>query len=369
MGTLLIDSNKVITWNRVHVLMLLFYSSILISTVRAYFPEVSWKYQDYFYTWLVIYFLFVFITNNYSRFLILFLIVILASFKMSLYGAKTWTLRGFAFTDWGLKGPPGFFENSGEYSIQMSVMFAMSYYLCQACKPHVSMFLYRLLLLLPITAAMSVLGANSRGAQLALLVQSYFIFLHGKASIRTVLLLAAVLALFYHFLPEEQLQRFETAGTDKTSEQRLLYWEHGYEMLNSHPAFGVGYFNFPPYYDKHYPQDVLYERAQLPHNILVQVGADLGYYGLIIYLSMIYSVFALSRKTRKLVLEMGFQQEDWRCQLSRGLSVGFLGFLIAGQFVSVVYYPFMWIQLGFVVSLYSIVRTDYARTTKLNRMI
>jgi len=39
------------------------------------------------------------------------------------------------------------------------------------------------------------------------------------------------------------------------------------------------------------------------------------------------------------------------CQLSKGLEVGFVGFLIAGQFVSVAYYPFMWIQLALMVKL------------------
>ena len=36
--------------------------------------------------------------------------------------------------------------------------------------------------------------------------------------------------------------------------------------------------------------------------------------------------------------------------MSKGLDIGFIGFLIAGQFVSVVYYPFMWIYLALVVA-------------------
>jgi O-antigen ligase len=357
------DPKKKPTANYISVFMMLFYLSILISTFTAYDTDIALANQANFYTWLIIYFLLIFTINSEKRFFIFFMIIMVVSFKLSAFGAKTWALRGFSFTTWGLMGPPGYFQNSGEYAIQMCLLFAMSWYLYLAVKPHASRWMSRLVLLFPITAAMSVLGASSRGGQLALVVQAYFMFLHGKVKIRSILVLTIVLSAGYYLLPAEQLQRFESAGDDKTSVQRLLYWEHGVDMLNDHPLFGVGFFNFVPYYTDYYPEDILFERVQLPHNIFVQMGADLGYFGLINYVILILGAFHLSRKTRTMLAHGGLE-EDWKFHISKGLSIGFIGFLVAGQFVTVGYYPFMWIQLALIVPMYLIVRRDFSSSAQ-----
>lgn len=327
---------------------------VLISANTSYFPDWSFKHLDYYYTWVVIYFLIASIVNTEKRFFLFLMLFFLASYKLSAFGAKTWALRGFAFTDWGLQGPPGFFENSGEYAIQMAVLFGMSYPFYQYVKDRLPRYKRWILLSVPITAAMSVMGASSRGSQLAMLAQCYFLFLHGKVSLRTIIVTSLVFTAIYYLIPEEQLERFQSAGEDKTSQQRLLYWEHGLDMLLDHPMMGVGYYNFPPYYEQHYRQDMLYDRAQLPHNIIVQVGADLGFIGLFIYLMLIWRAFKLTRMVRAMELKrLGKDKiaESWITPVSKGMDIGFLGFLIAGQFVSVVYYPFMWIHIAMCVGL------------------
>lgn len=327
---------------------------VVISANSSYFPDWALKHLDYYYTWAVIYFLIASIVNSEKRFFLFLMLFFLASYKMSAFGAKTWALRGFAFTDWGLQGPQGFFENSGEYAIQMAVLFGMSYPFYQYVKDRLPPYKRWILLSVPITAAMSVMGASSRGSQLAMLVQCYFLFLHGKVSIRTLVITSVVFTTIYYLIPEEQLARFQSAGEDKTSQQRLLYWEHGLDMLLDHPLMGVGYFNFPPYYEQHYRQDMLYDRAQLPHNIIVQVGADLGFIGLFIYFMLIWRAYKLTRTVRTMELQrLGKENigESWMTPISKGMDIGFLGFLIAGQFVSVVYYPFMWIHIAMCVAL------------------
>ncbi len=91
-----------------------------------------------FFGWYVIYFLVINIVTTEARFLLFLAVFLLCSFKLSLFGAKTWTLRGFAFTKWGLQGPPGYFENSGEFAIQMLMFSPLAYELARFLKPHVS---------------------------------------------------------------------------------------------------------------------------------------------------------------------------------------------------------------------------------------
>ncbi len=331
-------------------LMVLYYIVIVLSSMAAFNSQISYKLLSNFYLWLIIFYLIQVIVTNEKRFLIFLLIFLLASFKLSLFGAKTWAMRGFAFTSWGIRGPPGFFTNSGELAAQMCVFFGVSYYFYEVAKKYISGWRLWMVRLFPITAAMTVMAASSRGAQLALLVQGYFVFLHGKVSMRSLFLVTAFVGLLYVALPAEQLERFQSAGDDRTSEQRLLYWEHGFDMMLEYPLLGVGYFNFPTYYNHYYPQDLLYESAELAHNIFVQVGADLGFLGLFIYLLLIWQGFKIPSLVRQRLIKQGLQ-EDWRIPISKGLAVGFLGFLIAGQFVSIVYYPYMWIHLALCCAL------------------
>ena len=346
----LVDDKKQWVSNSANKWMVIFFIVIVVSSSQAYWPSISYEYLADFYTWLIIYFLIINIVNTKERLYIFLLIFFAASFKLSVFGAKTWVMRGFSFTDWGMMGPPGFFQNSGELAIQMLVFGGVSWYFFRSIKPHLSGWKLWVVGSFSVTAAMTVMASSSRGGQLGLFVQLYQIYLRGKLTFRAVLIVMIIVVIGYFLMPSEQADRFKTIGDDKTSQQRLLYWARGWDMMKDHPLTGVGYFNFVPYFERNYPRSMLYPRAQLPHNIFVQVGADLGFVGLFVYLVLVAQIFLNGRAIRKITNDKKGEITKLGL-LSKGVEVGFLGFLVAGQFVSVVYYPFMWIQLALMVSL------------------
>ncbi len=341
--------------------MIAFFLVIIASTIFAYNRQISIDRLADFYTWFIIYFLIIHIVNNEKRLFIFLLIIIVASAKLSFFGAKTWALRGFSFTSWGIMGPSGFFQNSGELAIQMLVLFGISYFLFQAQKEHLKGVKYWFLLLCPITAGMTIMGASSRGSQVALAILLLIIFWQ-KVTIKRTIGIGILIFIGYSLVPDEQIARFTTAGNDDTSVQRILYWENGIKMMQEHPALGVGFFNFPSYYSDFYPDDLVGMRiargAELPHNIFIQVGSELGVFGLTVYCLLIIGCFRSNRKVRAL-LKSSNKENDWLSLLSRGLDLGFIGFLVAGQFVSVVYYPFMWITISLSVCLSNIVNKQH----------
>ena len=181
------------------------------------------------------------------------------------------------------------------------------------------------------------------------------------------MLVAALIGIGLALLPDEQKARFTEAGNDRTSQQRLLYWRHGVEMVSEHPWLGVGYFNFSKYYETHYAEDMLYEHAQLPHNIFVQVGTDSGVLGLGVYLLIIYSGFRNARTIRELCRA---REESWARLFERmalGLATAAWGFIVAGQFVSVAYYPFLWINLAMTVALRNITEQKLAEADSTSK--
>lgn len=341
-------TDKTVRWvsSSVNVLLILFLLIILLSSVLAYFPSASYKNLDKYYLWVVIYFLIINIVNTRKRFFIFICIFLVASFKISFSLALTWAQRGFSFTSWGLSGPPGFFQNSGELAIQMLVFWPIAWAFAHSLRPYVSKWWYRVLMLMPITAIMVILGASSRGGQLALIVQLLVMNHRAVFKPKVLISMAVALSLIWTFLPDEQKERFQTMGEDKTSQQRLLYWENGIEMIKEHPLLGVGYFNFVSYFSLYYPEDVIVHRVELPHNIFIQVGTDTGMIGLSVFLALLLVTY---RKSALFRFDGDGDSDCWR-DVGKCANLSLIGFVVAGQFVTVTYYPFLWIHVALVVS-------------------
>ena len=337
----------------VNLLMNSFAVLVYLSSIFAYEPDVSKEYYINFFGWFVIYYLIIFIVNNWERFYIFLLVIILSSAKIAIGTSITWAARGFSFTKWGLMGPPGYFENSGELTILMLTLFPISYYLYEHLKKRVGKFERILLIIFWVTPVLTILGASSRASQLALFIQLLVMFSKKLFRTKQLIYIGVIAILIYSLLPEEQKERFNRAGEDSTSIQRLQYWKRGYEMIVDHPFLGVGFFNFPVYFEDHYPSDLVSRsHAQLPHNILIQIGTDAGVLALIIFLSLASYPIVKVIMLKKVVGSYGGLYNS----LLRGLSVGLIGYYISGMFVSVAYYPFFWIGISLLVSLSNILK-------------
>jgi len=345
--------DKGITWVRStpNIWMIMFLTAILLSWAFSYYPEYSKFHLMDFIGWFVIYFIIINVVNTRERFYIFLLIYIISAAKIAIGTTKIWALRGFSFTTWGLVGPPGFFQNSGELAVLMIMLFPLTYYMFIWLRPSINLWQKILLITFFVCPVITTLGASSRGAQVALAVQIAFMFRKHFFNIKKLAFILVLISTLFYILPQEQKDRFSDAGDDKTSQQRFLYWEHGWEMMKENPFFGVGFYNFIPYYNDYYPHDTLYGSAQLPHNIFIQVGTDTGFIGLSIFLAILLSCATMTKNIQK----KGNSKDPFALYISTGLAYGVLGFVISGQFVTITYYPFLWIHLALLSALSNIV--------------
>jgi O-antigen ligase len=339
--------DKSVTWvsapaNKWIILLLI---TVVISVVTAFYPTTSKKHFMDFFNWFIIYFLIISIVNTKERFYIFLCVFLISGAKIAVGTAKVWAFRGFSFTSWGLSGPPGYFQNSGELAILMLVLFPLFFFLAQSLKAHVKKWESYILMVLWVCPILTILGASSRGAQIALVLELLIIFRKSFFKIKPLVFVMVLSVALFHLMPDEQKKRFSESGDDKTSQQRLLYWKHGREMIYQYPFTGVGFFNFSPYFEDHFSQDMLYPHAELPHNIFIQVGTDVGLIGLVCFGILIISCMLESIKIAK----NKTIDPVWR-SIVAGLGIGVFGFAIAGQFVTVTYYPFLWINLSFIMA-------------------
>lgn len=353
--TLPMDPRKRWVRDSTNVWISLFAIVIVLASAFATYPSISWKNWYNFFNWYVIYFVIINTVTTSERYFIFLAIFLVANFKLSFYGARTWAARGFGYASWGLEGPPGFFQNSSDFSTEMLMFAPIAFELALFVKSHVRRVTYWFLMLGAFTGAMSVLGASSRGSQVALAFQGAWIAIQRKLKVSVVVAIVLLAGLGYALLPAAEKARFSNVGSDNTSIQRLDYWRAGLKMIENHPVLGVGYFNFSPVYASHASNKLWHGVAQLPHNIFIQVGTDAGLIGLGVFLILIYRNLKITRDIRR-ACEKHEGAPAFAPSVARGLMLTTWGFVIAGQFNTVSYYPFLWINLALTVSLGSIVR-------------
>ena len=89
----------------------------------------------------------------------------------------------------------------------------------------------------------------------------------------------------------------------------------------------------------------------LAHNIFVQVGAELGYLGLLAFLLMIAAKFNVNAKTRRLARTTPGDNR-FIYAMAFGLDGAMVGYLASGFFITVFYYPYFWINLAMTIALH-----------------
>jgi putative inorganic carbon (HCO3(-)) transporter len=331
-------------------LLVFFTLVILASSAVGFLPADSFaEFLPLYFGWIIAYVLITTTVDNDRKFVIFMVLYFLWSFKMSQHGTRSFVERGFSFASYGVTCAPQFFNNSGECGIQMAMFFASALYFFLGVKAFLSRRIKWIVALLPVTAALTIMGSSSRGAQMALAAILLWMVLRSKRPFRALVMTAVAAVALYSVLPEEQKDRFRTMGTDDTSMTRRQYWADGIEIMNDNPVLGIGFGNWMEYYLSTYNAE-----GQLPHNIFVEAGAELGYTGLAGFVMLIIGTSVMNYRTRKMASRMPRGSFFWH--MAHGLDGALIGFLVGGFFVTVLYYPFFWMNLSMTAALYNVTR-------------
>ena len=155
-----------------------------------------------------------------------------------------------------------------------------------------------------------------------------------------------------------------------TGAARLYSWGIGTEMFLSNPIIGIGQKNYPWTFEVYEAGRTFHERSlagREAHNAWVTLIAELGLVGIIIVGGMLVQCYrdlkwirtrfspADSRQKRGQIVQAG---EDVRMYLARAMEGSLIGFIVSGVFISILWYPALWIMIAFVVALRNISETQ-----------
>lgn len=190
----------------------------------------------------------------------------------------------------------------------------------------------------------SVLMSQSRGGFLGLgLMFLFLMFSQKKIKLSSRLAPLLVLLVGVFFLPAEAKERLSTLLTIEDDYNvdsptgRLEIWKRGIGYASAYPLFGVGVDNFP------LAERTLSDEARLhagnwrgtvAHNSYVEIAAETGIPGAVLYLFMIGSAFVMLRRNRTRLVRASDDRLAPLIRLSDMLSASLLGFAFGGALLS-----------------------------------
>jgi putative inorganic carbon (hco3(-)) transporter len=337
-------------------LICLFVLECTLSARLAYDSDYAFSRINIITTWTIVFFLITAIVNTERRLFLFLIAYFLANFKMSQFGFFSFAHRGFGFASWGITGA-GWFRNSGELGLEMSLFLAyiacFIFFLRKYWGRGLRVFMY----FVALTAAACVIASSSRGAIVGVVGMLFYLSFFSKRKFRGWAALGVVLFVAYLVMPPEFLARFHAAGNDPTSMTRMTYWTHARELLHQHPWFGVGYYNWIPYYRDHFYDPKLYWRVEEAHNTYLQMGAELGYCGLVIFILMVLCSFAVNARSAALAKREGF---EFLRAISIAMNAAGVSLVLASMFLTAFFLPNYWIHFALTVCVSTAVRKKIA---------
>ena len=186
-----------------------------------------------------------------------------------------------------------------------------------------------------VSGILLIIYSGSRGGFIAFaVVCGLIVFLKNRSitrSIKGILLLAGIPCVVFMLLgagtsrystilnPESDYNYFDESG-------RLAIWERGIDLMASNPVTGVGVGCFDEAIGEVRKAEGLLPRWQAAHNAFIQIGAETGILGLVLFIAMIVNAF------------IGFvrvKRSDASIDLTKIAEMGFIGLI--GHVASIIF--------------------------------
>lgn len=187
----------------------------------------------------------------------------------------------------------------------------------------------------------------SRAAWLGFLIAliAYFFFYKKKMLIA----LPAFIILSIIIFPQEWIRiKNLFAFEHNTVWERTQLWKGTWEMVKVHPFFGFGVNTFSRYFLEYKP--IEYPDMRYTHNSYLQMWSEIGIFGLLAFLAIIFTVLRAALRNMRKKIRCGFEGF-----IFLGIVAGCIAFLIQSgldtNLFSLVLTTLFWVMTAYIVSL------------------
>jgi len=232
----------------------------------------------------------------------------------------------------------------------------------------------KLALYLSIAILLAGIGITaSRGGVVGLAALIAVMVLVSKRPIRNGLIVATVTAvatiILLRALPAAYVEDMEDMNNpeDTTRDERLWSWSIAWVMYRENPVLGVGAGNYPWTNHLYATKSPLYTPrrkilgGRAAHSIYFTVLPELGTVGAVVFLWTIKAIYVRCATVRRYYKSQAEPSDDSIKfdLLFKAMIASCFGFLAAGAFITVIYYPPLWHLVGIIVATYRVAAEEF----------
>lgn len=312
--------------------------------------------------WFVICFLLINLVDTVPKLQIFIWLFLLLNFKQAQFQLRSFA-AGLAsasnqshFIQEGIgSGSGGYFANGNDFGMAMVIVVPLAFYLLMSVRSRIAKIVAGTL---TFAFVIALLRSGSRGAALGLLAGVVLIWARSRRKLVTLVLVCAFVAGFWAVASEPWKERFLNAQhyeEDSTASSRITLWKGGIGMFVDHPWIGVGINNFSPNWVSKYRPAGVSGVATVVHNIFIQAASELGIGGLAVVIAVLILIFRRNWQTREICRKANLS-EPWLTNFSFALDCSLIGFIVHGCFLTVLYYPHLYMIAAMAIAIHAIAK-------------
>lgn len=262
----------------------------------------------------------------------------------------------------------GFLGDENDFALYLCMMLPIAYFNIINKNKLINKIIYIIIL---IVLMLGIVNSFSRGGFVALAGVSFFCWLFSPRKLLTSLIFFTIILSAIPFVPQEYRDDMATIleGTsESTAADRIYSWKCGVKMFQDYPLFGVGPGNFPWRFAEYEPAEKYKgwsHGGRAAHSLYFTLIPEWGALGVICFSLMIFGPYKTFKINYHKFKQSSLQQNHVailnRYKFFRNITYCSLaGYLFAGIFLSVLYYPHFWIICGLLVALNEIMVRNMA---------
>lgn len=266
-------------------------------------------------------------------------------------------------------GIGGWMGDENDFCMVMNMVIPFGYFLLFSATDAVQKIKYLGFLGAFILAAMASL---SRGGFMGLASVGAYCWYRSPKKLNALIVFVVAVLFMVALAPEKYWDEIassvsdETLGEEGTGGARLYTWRIGIDMFFANPIIGIGQSNFPWTFEIYEAGQTFHTRSfagRQAHSAWITLVSELGLAGIVIIGAMLVQCCNDLRFVRAKLSPPRSRQkhdqtvqvtEDMRVHLARAMEGSLIGFVISGVFISILWYPALWIMMALVVALRNI---------------
>lgn len=207
----------------------------------------------------------------------------------------------------------------------------------------------------------SAVGSQSRGAFLAILAMSFFLWLKSRNKALVGILVVGALPIVFLMMPESWYSRMSTIQTydaDASAMGRINAWHMAWNLALDRFPIGGGFTVANPLTFALYAPDA--SEVLTAHSIYFQILGEHGFMGLFLFLTIFLGAWGCGSTVARLT--KGRADLTWARDLASMCQVSLIGYAAGGAFLSLSYYDFPYYVVAILVITRQVVRATIRET-------